>query len=463
MTSYLDDFYKHLPTYLQNGAMTLYGWRQYRIRFGEKFSDFYARIQNSCQLSPEEIRILQSAKLKEIVAYAAERVPYYMDFFANSKINPLDIDIDNFTSIFPIIEKQQIIERPSYFHALGSHEKDHIVLFTSGTSGSPMEILCSKNARRENYAFYCKLLSGFGVKFRERSVTFAGRLFLKKDEQHEFWRTDYFNRTLYCSSYHLSEPNIPSYIQAIEAWNPHFIDSYPSAIAEIAAFIVHNDIKHSIRPKVILTSSETLLDHQFEYLKRAFNCPIVDQYGCTEMAVMAYRIDSEDYFIPPLYSIAEFLSLGPVESDASEHLSELICTGLLNKSMPLIRYRIGDSVAECSVDPAWPLQTAHFKRILGRSDDLIKTPDGRRIGRLDPAFKGIGDILEAQIVQDEIDSLIVLVTLKAGADRSRFEDVLSRNLKERTSQQMRISFDYETNISKTQAGKFKSVVSLLKR
>jgi len=43
----------------------------------------------------------------------------------------------------------------------------------------------------------------------------------------------------------------------------------------------------------------------------------------------------------------------------------------------------------------------------GRLDDVLYTPDGRRIGRLDPVFKAELPIREAQIIQEALDRVRV--------------------------------------------------------
>ena len=87
----------------------------------------------------------------------------------------------------------------------------------------------------------------------------------------------------------------------------------------------------------------------------------------------------------------------------------LVCTGLLNQAMPLIRYEVGDRVALapgselCPCGRTMPI----VKSIEGRNDDLIVTPDRRHVGRLDPVFKADLGIREAQIIQESSTRLHV--------------------------------------------------------
>jgi phenylacetate-CoA ligase len=83
---------------------------------------------------------------------------------------------------------------------------------------------------------------------------------------------------------------------------------------------------------------------------------------------------------PEVGWVEVFESAQPIDSGAPR---DLVCTGLLNTDMPLIRYRVGDSgvlpvVHEaCSCGRTLPTLAS----IEGRADDLLYTSDGRRIGR----------------------------------------------------------------------------------
>lgn len=96
--------------------------------------------------------------------------------------------------------------------------------------------------------------------------------------------------------------------------------------------------------------------------------------------------------------------------------------------------------------------------IEGRIDDVLITPDGRRIGRLDPVFKADLRIREAQIVQHEPDRVEVLVVPGAGFSPESSRDLRSR-LVARLGQQMRIEIREVAGIPRGANGKFRAVLS----
>jgi phenylacetate-CoA ligase len=136
-----------------------------------------------------------------------------------------------------------------------------------------------------------------------------------------------------------------------------------------------------------------------------------------------------------------------------------ICTGILNSDMPLIRYEIGDRGAlsdhqsQCSCQRTLPI----LQKIEGRLDDIILTPDGRKIGRLDLVFKEELCIQEAQIIQEDMSRIRVLVVPDSGYSEHDRVAIVQR-LKERIGD-LDISLETMNRIPRAANGKFRAVVS----
>jgi phenylacetate-CoA ligase len=258
-----------------------------------------------------------------------------------------------------------------------------------------------------------------------------------------------FNNNTLFSSYHLSEANIPAYIKKLHELNPIFIDSYPSAIYTIAQYIINRRIPNQIRPLAIITSSETLLEHQREAISRAFGCKIFDQYGNAEMAAFVCQCELGSYHVNMEYGIIELLEDGkPVPPGVR---GELVCTGFLNKTMPLIRYKIGDSAVFSSHACECGRQTPCLESVEGRVDDIIMTTDGRMIGRLDPIFKGTSGIKETQIVQESPNYIAVKLVKGEAYKPGMGQDVIDE-LKKRVGDSMKIELVYVDQMERSSTG-----------
>ena len=255
------------------------------------------------------------------------------------------------------------------------------------------------------------------------------------------------------SSYHISEENIPYYIEKINKIKPEFIDSYPSSIFNIARFALQKGL-HIHSPKAFITSSETLLDHQREIISNVFNAPIFDQYGSAEQVLFISQCEYGTYHIHPEFGFVEIIK------NNNNEAGEVIATGFTNKAMPLIRYRIGDTVIMgeevCECKRNFPI----IKKIIGRVDDMIITPEGNYVGRLDPVFKGLSTIKNAQIVQEKLEHVVVNI-VPAEDYHNDDGQVVVKELKKRLGEKMHITINVVSDIPLTKAGKFRSVVSHL--
>ena len=93
-----------------------------------------------------------------------------------------------------------------------------------------------------------------------------------------------------------------------------------------------NKIKLKTSVKAIFLISENLYPDQKNRIQEVFNCPIAMFYGHTEKAVFAEKY-GDKYIFNPFYGYTEILN------DAEDNI---VCTGFINRKMPLIRYKVDD-------------------------------------------------------------------------------------------------------------------------
>ena len=91
-------------------------------------------------------------------------------------------------------------------------------------------------------------------------------------------------------------------------------------------------------------------------------------------------------------------------------------------------------------------------------DDIIVTPDGRRIGRMDPVFKGLTGIHEAQIIQDKIDHVLFRIVPAHGYSNQTKMELIS-NAKLRLGDKIKIDVEEVPWIERGPQGKFRAVIS----
>lgn len=458
-----DSVYNHAPVGLQNMLLSLYGVYLGRLRYGADYREAYAEIVAHESCSREALEDYQSRQLQRLVRYAVERAPYYIDSYAHLKNKIDQISVANLKDFFPLLQKDVVRGGIESFYAKQQGLR-YTRINTSGSTGSPLSVLTTRAAVSRNYAFFERFLNSHGVSYRDKSATFAGRMIIPPSQvEPPYWRHNAAQNTWLLSSYHLSDETCEAYIDFLSQLRPMFLDSYPSAIATLARYINKHRIVHEIRPKIIVTSSESLTDESRQEIMEAFSCKVADQYGNAEMAGFIAQCPHGQYHANSLYGFVEVVdSTGA--SLPPGNPGSLVLTGFVNSAMPLIRYVIGDSAMlseeRCECGSNFPV----VKELLGRTDDLIILSDGRRIGRMDPLFKGLEGVAEAQIIQTALDHIEVNVVYAAGCtDRASVGLMLTQAIGTRLNANIRIDVREVPFIKKGANGKFKSVISLVER
>lgn len=459
MNNIIEKIYHRVPIFLQNILVSIYGYKLYRERYNQNSKKYLRRLQESERFTQARMDEFIDKQFVSLAKTAIENVPFYRQWAEDNQITVSDITGVADLSRFPIVKKSFLRESPGDFVSDKSH--DLIKLNTSGTTGSPLDIYCSKDDRTYHYAFFSRLRSWFGLSVRSKRATFFGRIIMLPENQSPpFWRMDLAQNNLLMSSYHLAESNLMHYYNKLSGYRPEEIIAYPSSLYELGQFIIRHDLK-PIKCKVVFTTAETLLAYQREVLEQAFNAPVIDQYGCTEMAFFVSQCEHGTMHSHPEHGILE-----TIDSEGKPVRGEpgiLLATGLVNRSMPLIRYEVGDRVtlgsanSSCLCGRAFP----EVYEVEGRLDDVIYRMDGTPVGRLDPVFKGGSGIVSARIKQDDLGNVTVLV-VPDDSFGVKERDWLRNELEKRLGGDIDIVIEVVKELEKEINGKFKAVESSFK-
>lgn len=452
----LKQIYNNMPIPFQNAMVSIYGWQLKRLKFGGSYSKYREEVERYQWLSSEELNEIQTQRLRAIIDYAYRYVPFYRAVFDERNIRSSDIKTKDDLTKLPVISKQIIRASPGKFLSKNINCKQVVVDHTSGTTGSSLTVYMDLGGFKKNQAYMGRFKSWAGIGEDEPFASFGVRMVVSpKQMKPPFWRYNSAAKQLYFSIYHMNERNLYYYIDALNKFRPSYIVAFPSAVYTIAKFAKKADLK-IVTIKALFTTAETLLDYQREVIEEVFGCKVFDQYGNVECVSFASECERSNMHLDPTYGIVEFIKDGKpvVKGEAGE----MICTGLINLAMPLIRYRIGDMAALsdsiCSCGRKLPV----LEKLIGRTEDIIVTPDGKFIARFDPVFKELDNIIESQIIQESVDSLLVKVVSSEYYNESDTKTLLYE-LKRRVGDEMHIKIEFVNNIPRESSGKFRAVVS----
>jgi phenylacetate-CoA ligase len=197
-----------------------------------------------------------------------------------------------------------------------------------------------------------------------------------------YWRSNPVYNEMQFSPFHMSESTLHSYVDAIVRYDPAYLHGYPSAIDLLAEYVLRNDLVHKFeRLRAVLLVSEAVTTAQRERIESAFGARAFAMYGHSERLIMGGECEvTSVYHHTPDYGVMEIVAEDGTQLQRPGDRGELIGTGLLNRSMPLIRYRTGDRATlrepRCDCGRHWD----RFSDVEGRwKQDMLTGRSGARI------------------------------------------------------------------------------------
>lgn len=458
--SYLNPRLRHLyyrsPSILKEGMALVYSLSQHSNRFGGVFRAQLAELKQHARHSAEEVMANQLGHLKHMLIHAGTNVPYYRQLFQSIGFSPESLQsLDDIRQI-PLLDKERVRELDDMLIAESDLGRT-ITTHTSGTTGKSLHLIITREANQRYYAWWWFHYGWVGIRRGDRIASLAGHPVALPDSlRPPFWVRDWLENELIFSSQHITPVTLPLYADTLADFKPVLIRGYPSSIYLLALYLLEVGRK-DIRPKAVFPASETLFDFQRLVIEQAFGCKAYSYYGNAERVSQILQCKEGNFHIASEACVVEILKADGTPAAVGE-MGELVCTGLLNKAMPLIRYQIGDTGIPASGLCACGINTPILSSLTGRAEDIVVTPEGRHVGRLDHVFKDTLNVKEAQIIQEDIQAIIVKVVPRQGfsPDNKR---MIQEELRLRLGLNIGIQIQMVDSIPRTTNGKFRFVIS----
>ncbi len=451
MTPALLSLYHRLPPSLRSAAATLRGWYLNRWRYTRASARLIQETLERDYWSPAQWATWREGRLAYVLHRAATRVPYYRQYWEAQRRHGNRASPEVLEN-WPLLEKEQLRANPGAFVADDCNVRLMFREQTSGTTGKSLEVWRSRESFTALYAIAeARTRVWDGIPGDARWARVGGQLIIPvRQRRPPFWVWNAAMRQLYLSSYHLAPDLIPHYLDALARYRVTYIAGYPSAVNALAHEVVRLG-RNDLQMAAVYTNAEPVLPEQREMIEKAFQCPVRETYGMTESVAGASECRGG--------RLHQWPELGHVEFNPAPG-GELICTGLLNPDMPLIRYRVGDhgrpavNAGPCACGRALPAMGV----VEGRTNDLLLTADGRQVFWLNPVFYGLS-LKQSQIIQEELDLLLVRIAPAAGFTTGH-EQVIVNRLRERMGD-VRVNVQQVAEVPRSANGKLRAVINNL--
>ena len=449
--------YKKLPGVLSSAAASLYSRRMAKRKYGRTYHSWRAFLEESQFYSATECRDWQKETLSKFLLSIQRTSSYFTrdeyQALPASKRN----DPHSLIRSFPIMDKA--IVRAAADGIRSVEDRDTQLRFlTSGTTGTSLAVYQDQAAYQREYAFRWKYLSVAGAERGDRFAFFIGNNLYETDRRKPPYHIqDSAESGLYFSIFHIAAWSIKDYVEAFNRFRPSYVKGYPSALFDYCKLASDAGLE-SVPQKAVFTASEVLHQYQRDVIEDYFQAEIYQWYGQVETTVNIHECVNHRLHVKEEYGLLELLD-DDDEPVAPGEAGHAVGTSWGNHAFPLVRYRSGDNMvlaADQQCDCG--MNGRIIDRIVGRDEDVIVTPDGRRLGRLDFIFKPVTTVKESQIIQTAIDAVLVRV-VPEGQYGSSDERALRNILTDYLGSGMKISFEQVDMIPRSANGKIRYVIS----
>ena len=421
---------------------------KYCLRSYPLIHSYVREIEGMYAMEAAELKKRNEQRFLDILHQAYKKSKFYQRLY-----NQAHVDINRIKGLedinrLPIVTKDMVKQFGDDMTTC--HRWKLIRNHTSGTTGSQLNVWEDwESIWREQASLFC-YRRRCGFRYGQDTLASLRGTLDKKDLS--LWVQ--VSRTLFLSSYHLRPDTAAQYADAIRKRKPKAIEGFPSSLYALACNIEAQGLHVEI--PICFTSSENMLDWMRRKIETVFHTKVYDHYGLTERTIQLFESsDHTGYFESPGYSINEY------------HDDCTITTSLINKSFPLIRYRISDVMDindKITPRPEDPVTTPTIKEVKGRAMLFISGKDGTLYSDSALTFilKDCESAKYTQFVQHEdghVDMNIVTFTGHLPPnDRQRIMDLLNQTIG-LDNIDIRINEIPETELIYTSRGKFSLVVN----
>lgn len=358
----------------------MHNWIQERVILpisdlitGQEVAKYLKFMLKSQYWTRGQLDAFQNERLRVLIKHAYDNVPFYHDEMNSLGLTPEDIQTKDDLSKLPIINKDVMrkegIER---FTAQNFPASKRIKRSSSGSTGQPFEYYATPLSYSVNLGANLRGWYNFGWRLGDRYVKISQNPRKSKLKKIQ----DYMTGCLYIATADLSDAHMHEIMQEIDAYRPMVIRSYPDPLYIMAQYRLAHQNEFTWHPQVLTTTGNVLRQKERETIEAAFGCKVFDAYASEGNSNVFECTTHECYHSSEEYGITEVVD--DEGNRISSGIGRVVTTDLWNYAHPFIRYDVQDRVE--LADKPCSCGRAHLaiKRILGRDNELLIAPSGRR-------------------------------------------------------------------------------------
>lgn len=410
-----------------------------------------AELEAIIQFSEEEHALFIQHKKEEIVVYHLQNNPFYKSLVGS-------INTKNWNDL-PVLNKQNLQKPLSDRLSKGYSIKNVYLNKTSGSSGTPFVFAKDKYCHALTWASNSMRFGWHGINF---NTSYQARFYgIPMDfiGNRKERLKDFFSNRYRFPIFNLSDIVLERFLQKFQTKKFDYLNGYTSSIVLFAKFLEKkNIVLKDICPtlKTCFVTSEMLFESDKILLKKQLGIPVVNEYGASELDLIAFENPEGEWQINTETLFVEILDENnqPVPNGTE---GKIVITSLFNKAHPFIRYDIGDMGI---LDKKSTSQKPILKKLIGRTNDIALLPSGKKSPGLTFYYvtKSIieddGNIKEFIIKQTQIDTFEIEYVSEKELNTNQIDEIKTA-IVHYLEPNLNFTFTRKTVLERTNRGKLK--------
>lgn len=417
-----------------------------------------AEFEKIQAISDAEYENYINLKRKEIVEYHLKNNKSYQEIVGK-------LEIQNWSEL-PIMTKKEFQKPLSERLSKGFTLKNVYVNKTSGSSGDPFIFAKDKFCHALTWANIINRFGWFGIDFNSSKqarfygipLDFIGN---KKERLKDVLKNSYR-----FTIFDLSDEILEKVLLKFQNKKFDYINGYTSSIVLFTKFLQKkNIVLTSVCPtlKCCVVTSEMLFDEDKILMEKQFGVPIINEYGASELDLIAFQNRNDEWQINSETLFVEILDDNDnVLPNGKE--GRIVITSLYNKAHSFIRYDIGDIGI---LDEKSTLKKPILKKLIGRTNDIAILPSGKKSPGLTFYYvtKSIieddGNVKEFVVKQTKIDTFDIEYVSQKELDNNQIKTI-EKAISTYLENGLHFNFIRKEKLTRSKSGKLKQFVSLIK-
>ena len=436
--------------------MRAFNWLE-QLALIAQFLTRHRAVERFPLLDQATIRAYQFKQIKRQIALAYHYTPFYHEKYTAAGLHPSDIQTWEDFKRLPTISKDDLIACESDLVDRRRQTRRLFPSHSSGSSGKFATVYLDRQSFIDQELQVIRMMKEFYPAygpFDREVLIYTSAIPVRSIGG--CYKVYYVHNLL-----------PPAEIfAALQRLRPAIVAVYPSILRELAG--LYGPACKQLGIKVLVTNSEHASQEERNRYAALFGCPIFDEYSSEEIGSIAYQCMHQHYHLVQDCTYLELLEPDADREVAPGQQGELVGTYLINRAMPMIRYRQGD-MAVLSSEPCQCGKTApFFAELSGRKNTSFKRlnapdiPSGRILDWSYHLKLKLGlAIHEFQIVQEQFNAVKINLVTSVGYNPGQDNAAVARDFRQTFGQDFEVTVELVPTIAKTSSGKHIPIRSLV--